>query len=251
MSALRSYLFVAPSIVLSTVFFGTISMLVSLFDATGFRQHGVAVMWARSLLRIVGVTVECTGVEKLKTGEGCVLACNHTSYMDTPVILANVPLQFRFFAKSMLFKIPFLGSHLRRAGHLPVVLDDARAGIRSMTDGAKLIREKNLSVLIFPEGGRSLETLEPFKEGAAFVAIKAGVPVYPMAISGVRQVLKMHTKIFRPGHVRLQIGDPIDTAGMTLRDRADLTTRLMTEISRMTGEPLPAQDRKEPATTIN
>ena len=241
MSAFRSYFIISPFILISTIVFGTISMLVSLFDATGFRQHLVAVQWAKSLLWIVGVQVETSGIEKLVAGQGCVLACNHTSYMDTPVLLSYVPLQFRFFAKSGLFKVPFMGSHLRRAGHLPVVLDDARAGIRSMAQGAKLIREKNLAVLIFPEGGRSLDTLEDFKEGAAFVAIKAGVPVYPMALTGVRQVLKMHESVFRSGRVRLQIGDPIATSGMTLRDRAALTARVMQQIATMTGEPLPVR----------
>jgi 1-acyl-sn-glycerol-3-phosphate acyltransferase len=239
MSAFRSYFIISPFFLISTIVFGTISMVVSLFDATGFRQHRVAVEWAKSLLWIVGVQVETSGIEKLVAGQGCVLACNHTSYMDTPVLLSYLPLQFRFFAKSGLFKVPFMGSHLRRAGHLPVVLDDARAGIRSMAEGAKLIREKNLAVLIFPEGGRSLDTLEDFKQGAAFVAIKAGVPVYPMAVTGVRQVLKMHASVFRRGRVRLQIGDPIVTSGMTLRDRAALTARLMQEIANMAGEPLP------------
>ena len=163
---LRSFLLVAPFFALSTIVCGTISMLVSLFDATGAQQHRVARVWARSLLWAAGVHVEVSGVEKLTAAHGCVLASNHTSYMDTPVIIASVPLQFRFFAKEPLFRIPFMGSHLRRAGHLPVVLGDARAGVKSMNDGARLIRERELSVLVFPEGGRSEHTLEPFREGA-------------------------------------------------------------------------------------
>lgn len=239
MSALRSFLFVVPFFALSTVFFGTISMLVSLFDATGNRQHGVARAWARSLLWAAGVDVEVTGAEKLHSGQSCVLASNHTSYMDTPVILASVPLQFRFFAKEPLFRIPFLGSHLRRAGHLPIVLGDARAGVKSMNEGARLIRERQLAVLVFPEGGRSEDTLQPFREGAAYVAIRAGVPVYPVALTGVRHVLRMHTNVIRPGRVRIQIGDPVETGNLTIRDRAALNDSLLRSIAAMTGEPLP------------
>ena len=241
MSALRSYLLVVPFFAVSTIFFGTISMLVSLFDATGNHQHRVARAWARSLLWAAGVQVEVIGAEKLHAGHSCVLASNHTSYMDTPVILASVPLQFRFFAKEPLFRIPFLGSHLRRAGHLPIVLGDARAGVKSMNEGARLIRERQLAVLVFPEGGRSEDTLQAFREGAAYVAIRAGVPVYPVALTGVRQVLRMHTKVIRPGHVRIQIGDPVETGNLTIRDRAALNDALLRSIAAMTGEPLPDQ----------
>ena len=240
LSALRSSVFVAPFFVLSTVVCGSVSMLVSLFDATGARQHRVARVWARSLLWAAGVHVEVTGVEKLAGVQGCVLASNHTSYMDTPVIIASVPLQFRFFAKEPLFRIPFMGTHLRRAGHLPVVLGDARAGVKSMNDGARLIRERQLAVLVFPEGGRSEHTLEPFREGAAYVAIRAGVPVYPVALTGVRHVLRMHTAVIRPGRVRIQIGDPIETSSLTVRDRTALNDTLLQRIAAMTGEPMPA-----------
>ena len=239
MSVLRSYLLVIPFFAISTIFFGTISMLVSLFDATGNRQHRVARAWARSLLWAAGVEVEVSGVEKLHPGQSCVLASNHTSYMDTPVILASVPLRFRFFAKEPLFRIPFLGSHLRRAGHLPIVLGDARAGVKSMNEAARLIRDRHLAVLVFPEGGRSLDTLQPFREGAAYVAIRAGVPVYPVALTGVRHVLRMHNKVIRPGRVRIQIGDPVETSNLTIRDRAALNDALLRSIATITGEPLP------------
>ena len=75
--------------------------------------------------------------------------------MDTPVVLAHIPLQFRFLAKKGLFHIPFLGTHLRRAGHLAVVKGDPRASVKSMSDAAKMLTERGYSVLLFPEGGRS------------------------------------------------------------------------------------------------
>lgn len=239
MAELRSWLLVVPFFAISTIFFGAISVLVSLFDATGARQHSVARAWARSLLWAGGVKVEVNGLEKLTARHGCVLASNHTSFVDTPVILACVPLPFRFFAKQPLFRIPFLGTHLKRAGHLPIVLGDARAGVKSMNAAARLIRERELAVLVFPEGGRSEHTLQPFREGAAYVAIRAGVPVYPLALTGVRDVLRMHTNIIRPNRVRIQIGDPIETANLTIRDRARLNEMLVARIATMTGEPLP------------
>ena len=93
------------------------------------------------------------------------------------------------------------------------------------------IHERSVSLLIFPEGGRSEDgLLQPFKDGAAFVAIRAGVPIVPMALIGTREVLPMHGATFRSGPVTLRIGDPISTEGMTSHDRRALTERVREQI---------------------
>src|ERR1700728_2283936 len=138
--------------------------------------------------------------------------------MDSPPSYAALPLQIRYFAKKGLFSIPLLGWHLARAGHLPVVRGDARASLKSMSEGAKLIRERNISVLLFPEGGRSEAGIREFKEGAAYIAIKAGVPVVPVGLVNVRNILPMHSLLLRPANVEVHVGDPIDTSGMTPHD---------------------------------
>lgn len=237
MGLLRALLLTDPYIVVSTVFFATIGFFVSLFDSTGNVQIGVARVWARLILLVAGVRVRTRGLEKLKTGASYVIACNHSSYMDTPVILTYVHVQFRFLAKSGLFKIPFLGLHLARAGHLPVPREDPRAAIKTMSDAARNIREKGISMLIFPEGGRTPDgELKAFKEGGAYIAIKAGVPLVPVAIHGTRAVVPMHSGIVRSGPVALLVGDPIDTANLTLQDRGRITAEARRQIEQMLAE---------------
>jgi 1-acyl-sn-glycerol-3-phosphate acyltransferase len=141
--------------------------------------------------------------------------------------------QFRFFAKKGLFSIPFLGWHLRWAGHLPVDRSNARASLKSMTEGARIIADRHISVLLFPEGGRSLTGLRPFKEGAAYIAIKAGVPIVPVAIAGLRELLPMGSGHIRSGRVTIRIGEPIPTAGLKIDARDALTTRAHDEIAAM------------------
>src|SRR5258708_21309638 len=99
--------------------------------------------------------MEVEGLEKIHRGETYVFVSNHRSFMDIPVLLAYLPLQFRFLAKKGLFLIPFLGTHLRRAGHLPVVKDNPRAALKSMTNAARILREHRMSVMLFPAGCRS------------------------------------------------------------------------------------------------
>lgn len=233
MKRLRGLLFADPAIILSTIFFGSISLLVSFFDSTGTVQIKVARIWARTLLAVSGVRVQVEGLQHIDPNGGYVFISNHASYMDTPVALANIPVQFRFLAKRGLFQIPFLGTHLSRAGHIPVPREDPRAAVKTMQVAAETIRQKKISLLIFPEGGRSRDgVLRPFKEGGVYIAIKAGVPIVPMVIIGSREILPYGGGIVQPGSVRLRILEPIETAGLSLKDRGALTERLRDVILR-------------------
>ncbi len=224
MALFWSLVFVDPLIIFSTFFFGVISLVASPFDRSGAFMMKTARVWARSLLAIAGVRVKVEGLENLTPGQAYVFASNHLSYMDTPVILTHIPADFRFMAKDGLFKIPLLGTHLGQAGHIPVPREDPRAAVKTMSVAANSIRTRNISLLIFPEGGRSHDgVLQPFKDGAAYIAIKAGVPVVPLGISGTREILAMHSATFHRGHVTLRIGEPIPTEGLTLHDRKSVT----------------------------
>jgi 1-acyl-sn-glycerol-3-phosphate acyltransferase len=237
MSLLRSLLVSTPIIVVSTILFGTLSLIVSFFDGTGNTQHRIARIWGRSLLAAAFVRVRVYGMEKLDPEGTYVFVANHASLMDIPAFLAYLPYQFRFFAKLGLYRIPFIGTHLRRAGHLPVDRTSARASLKSMTEGARIIATRRMSVLLFPEGGRCPEGLREFREGAAYIAIKAGVPIVPMALAGMREKLPMGSIHLRSGEVTLAVGDPIATAGMQIGDRVALTEQLYTEIRDMLDSP--------------
>jgi 1-acyl-sn-glycerol-3-phosphate acyltransferase len=246
LSYIRSLLITDPIIILATIIMGTISLLVSLFDSQGRVQHQISRIWSRMLLAVSGVKMQIEGLEKIDPHGAYVLVANHRSLMDTPVVLAHIPLQFRFLAKKGLFLIPILGTHLRRAGHLPVVKGDPRASLRSMSDAARIIRERGVSVLLFPEGGRSQDdTLLNFREGAAYIAIKAGVPAVPVAMIGTRNVLKMGSMQIMSGVVKLRIGDPVDTSQLTLKDRSALTETLRDKV----GELLLNESVSEPQKT--
>ncbi|MBV9158266.1 MAG: 1-acyl-sn-glycerol-3-phosphate acyltransferase [Acidobacteriaceae bacterium] len=232
MSRLRGLLFADPAIVLATIFFGTISLIVSFFDPTGATQIRVARRWARTLLGVSGVRVRVGGLDQLDLQASYVFISNHLSYMDTPVVLASIPVQFRFLAKRGLFQIPFLGQHLSRAGHIPVPREDPRASVKTMQLAAQAIQEKKISLLIFPEGGRSHDgVLRPFKEGGAYIAIRAGVPVVPLVIIGSREILPYGGGIPEAGQVTLRILKPIDTAQLTIKDRGAVTNRVRDLIS--------------------
>jgi 1-acyl-sn-glycerol-3-phosphate acyltransferase len=230
----RSWLFVAPAIALSTIVCGTISALAWMFRAGEGPQIAMARKWARSLLFFAGVKVEVEGIEKIDPRGSYVFASNHLSYMDTPVVFSSIPVQLRFLAKKGLFHIPFLGWHLSTAGHIPVFREDPRASLRTLSRAAQLIQSRGISLLIFPEGGRAMDgEMTPFKDGAAYLAIKAQAPLVPLALLGTREVLPMGSAILHSGGVRLRIGDPLPTAGLTLHDRKTLTEAARQQVAAM------------------
>ena len=78
--------------------------------------------------------------------------------------------------------------------------------------------------------------MRPFREGAAYIAIKAGAPAVPIALLNTRAILPMHSAMVRGGNVEVLIGDPIETTGMTLHDRGKLNQMLQDRVAAMVGE---------------
>ena len=223
----------APLFVLVTSGFGSFSLLLSLFDKAGRWQHRAAQVWARVMLLVAGSPLTVIGAETQPKDPVAVYASNHLSYMDTPVIFAALPFQFRILARHNLWKLPFIGWYLNRSGQIPVNADNPRASISSLNVGVKALKA-GMPLVIFPEGGRSVDGhLRTFMSGPAFMAIRAQVPLVPMALVGTHELFPMHTWHFRPRPVKVVLGTPFSTDGLTTRDANALTERLRVEVSRL------------------
>ena len=224
-----TYLLIMPLMALATVVCGCVSLLCSLWDRSGRQQHVVARFWANTLLRLSLSPVRLVGAEKLEDVDVAVYASNHLSYMDTPVLFAKLPFQFRILAKAALWKVPFIGWHLRRSGQLAVDQSSARSAVLSLSRGVGALKA-GLPLLLFPEGGRSADgQLQSLLPGSAYMAIKAQVPLVPVTLIGTYELLPIHTYHLRPRPILVIVGDPISTAGMTTRD-ADRLTRILRDV---------------------
>lgn len=229
---ITSYCWRAPVFFLATAFFGSLSLISSLWDKSGRLQHRIAQSWGRAVTLISGATLTVLGGEHLD-GRVAVYCSNHLSYTDTPVLFGILPFQFRIVARHELFRLPFIGWHLTRSGQVPVNVSNPRASISSLSSAVKTLKS-GMPVFIFPEGGRT-ETghIEDFLNGPAFMAIRAGVPIIPMALIGTHELLPIHAAQFHPVPVTLVIGEPIETTGYSLRQIDDLTERIKETISRL------------------
>ena len=221
-----TYLLLLPLIASATAFFGSISLVVGLWDKNGREQHALARVWARVLLRIAFAPVKLEHAERLRAHETAVYASNHLSYYDTPVLYAKLPFQFRILAKAPLWKVPFIGWYLERSGQVSIDQSSARAGVASLGRGAKAL-EAGMPLVIFPEGGRAATgELQPMAAGAAWMAIRAQVPIVPLTLVGTYELLPIHVYVLRPRPLKLIVGEPISTVGMTTRDAEALMERV-------------------------
>ena len=221
-----------PLIQLYTVVMASLSLALSLFDSTGRWQHWCAQVWSRMIIRTVGAHVQVHGTEYIRPGVSYVFLSTHQSYMDIPVMLGYLPAQLRIAAKKELFRIPFLGWHLRRAGHISIDRSSRIEAVASLRRAARDLRG-GICAFIFPEGTRSRDgALQPFKKGGFKLAIQAGVPIIPVTILGTRQLLPRDSIIFRPGLVKMYVDEPISTAGLTDADAEALMQTVRAPMAR-------------------
>jgi 1-acyl-sn-glycerol-3-phosphate acyltransferase len=227
LSYARSLLIIAPLIVIYTGVMGTVSIISSIFDSSGRLQHACARIWSHLILWTSRVQLRVTGVENLKENVPYVLCVNHQSHMDIPIVLAAIPVQFRFAAKRELFRIPFLGWHLRRSGHISIDRENPRAAFKSLQKAASAVRNGS-SIAIFPEGSTSRDgSIKPFKGGGFMLAARSNIEVVPVTIRGSRQILVPKTYHVRAGKVEVAIGAPIRSNGLPA---GELAKRVRDEI---------------------
>ena len=232
----RSNVLQAPTFFLVTAVCGTVALLVSVVDKRGRAQHRIARVWARIAVHVTLSRLVVEGAENLRKHPVAVYASNHTSYMDTPVIFAALPFQFRILAKKELWPLPFIGWYLDRSGQMPIDTVNPHATRTSLGEGVKALRA-GMPLFVFPEGGRTSDGhLQPFLSGAAYLAIRAQVPLVPIALSGVYDLMPIHTHHIYPGKLTLRVGEPIETKGMTVRQTDALTERLRGAIQEMLGQ---------------
>ena len=189
--------------------------------------------WARLCIWCSGSKLVVRGAENLRKYPVAVYASNHTSYMDTPVIFAALPFQFRILARKELWPIAFIGWYLNRSGQIPIDTANTHASLSSLGVGVKALRS-GMPLFVFPEGGRTTTgELKPFLSGAAYMAIRAQVPLVPIALGGIFDLLPIHTHHFYPGVLTFAVGEPIETKGMTPRQTEALTAQLREAIQNL------------------
>lgn len=213
-----------------TLLYAPVPPLLWLVDRSGSWTHRFNGFWSRNLLGILWTRVTVKGIENIEPHQAYVILSNHQSTSDIWVLMGYLPINFRWVSKDSLFKLPSVGWAMKAAGYIPINRKDPRSAIQSM----KLCREKlekNISVLIFPEGTRSQDgALQDFKIGGVKLALEAQKPILPVTLIGTRDIIKKNGWQFNIGQeVKIIIDKPISVKGYTKKDK-DLLNRQVHEV---------------------
>lgn len=182
--------------------------------------------WSRDILGAAGTPVETVGLERIPRDQPVVYASNHTSMFDIWALAATLPGSTRFVAKAELGRIPLVGIAMQRAGHIMIDRFNRARAFEAYDQAAETIRS-GISPIVFPEGTRSpTGELLPFKNAPFGLAIAAQVPVVPVYVDGTYRILRKGSFRLRSMPIRVQIGEPIPTTGLTPEDRDGLRDRV-------------------------
>lgn len=212
---------------ISTAFWATLSIVGSLVSGSGKLQHYCMYRWSKDNLWLSRTSVRIEGLEHIDLNRPQIFVANHSGLHDILSLAANLPIQFRWVAKKSLFRVPFMGWHMRRAGYFAIDNENPRSTAKSVGEAAQAI-QSGMSAIIFPEGGRSIDgTLRRFHGGAFSLALRTGVPLVPVSLDGSYRVIVPMTLSVNPGViVRIKIDRPIDLSTYTKADK----NRLMEDV---------------------
>ena len=214
----------------STVVMFTMTLFGLLIPGDAGRrwQLWCARTWAAGILRAARCPVVVTRTPDSRTPQGGFLYfSNHHSMLDIlALFVALKDTPFVFAAKKELFGVPFIGWHLRLAGYVEVDRDNRDRAISAYAKAAAQVRERGTIVTVYPEGTRSMDgSVLPFKKGAFVLAVESQVPIVPIAVDGAQLALRKHSLRLYGHPIRVVVGAPIETRGLTLADRDELLRR--------------------------
>jgi 1-acyl-sn-glycerol-3-phosphate acyltransferase len=219
---------------LRTLFIGVFLSLyiivagIPLLLYTVISKNPAALYWAgvrgvMFFVRAVGVRVRIAGTERIPSGT-CLFIANHTSTADAPAVVGAIPRRIAILLKKSLFTYPIVGQAFHLAHFIPVDRSKQESAIASLEKAIEALRAGQ-SFLIYPEGTRSPDgRLQEFKKGAVVMAIKAGVPIVPIACSGAHRIMRKRSLEIRPGEILVEFLAPIDASQYTFEEREKLNT---------------------------
>jgi 1-acyl-sn-glycerol-3-phosphate acyltransferase len=209
-----------------TFVFSSLAILSGLISPYSDFSNWVVRTWAKTLLKVGGIKLQISGLEKIDPNQSYVFIQNHQSSFDILASSVSIPGTARFLAKAELFRIPVFAQGMRLVGMLEINRGNSQKSRRTIQKAINTVKS-GVSVIIYPEGTRSRDgNIQPFKKGGFILAIEAQIPIVPVVISGSWEIMSKTSLRLHRGTIQIHFLDPVPTAGMDLTHRG----RLMTDV---------------------
>lgn len=210
---IRNFLATVLALLLIVLLIIPVLVISGLFGRVGF-IYSAARLVIRTSLRLLGVRPEVRGLDLGVFASAPVIVCNHLSNLDGPLLVSVLPVDPRVLIKAEARKIPLIGWIMKLAGFVFVDRSSAARRQESLAEAIGKIQRERCPFLIFPEGTRSRDgEAREFKKGGFVMALRAGVPVLPVRISGTQRLLPPGRKLCAAGSVRVDFFPRLDLAG--------------------------------------
>ncbi|MDL2254477.1 1-acyl-sn-glycerol-3-phosphate acyltransferase [Ruminococcaceae bacterium OttesenSCG-928-I18] len=186
-----------------------------------------APLWSGRLFRHTRTRIHVEGRENLPTTDQTVLfVSNHQSYLDIPLFFEVLGYPYPLMAKRELGKIPFLRSWMEMLDCIFVEREDIRAAAAAMKEAEEML-QSGRSLIVCPEGTRSMgDEMAEFKGGSVRMALRAGVPIVPLAVDGSYKILEGNDYRVQPAEVRFVVLPWVETEGLSREEQKALPGKL-------------------------
>lgn len=219
------WLIFAPYLAVSTLFFGSLTVVLAVVTNPRITSFICGTIWARLNGYLTPIRVKVTGRENIDQTQSYVIVANHQSQYDIFVLYGWLGIDFKWVMKQELRKVPGIGIGCEKVGHIFIDRSNHEKALASLRAAKEKI-VNGTSVIFFPEGTRSRDgSLGVFKKGAFKMAVDLRLPILPITIVGTRDILPTDTVDLFPGCARMIIHKPIDIAGYTDDNLDELVDR--------------------------
>ncbi|MBT3759508.1 MAG: 1-acyl-sn-glycerol-3-phosphate acyltransferase [Candidatus Marinimicrobia bacterium] len=227
MTSIFRSIWIITNMTVGTIIEVPILLCIGFFDKRKNITGGLVRFWNNWVLWSTGIHINVQGMDNLDARQQYIFIGNHESALDIPVAVASLPFNVVFLAKKELFTIPLFGWGMSAAGMIKVDRQNRDRAKRSVGSALEALEKRNISIIMYPEGTRSYTPeMLPFKKGAFILAIRSGLPIVPITISGAREIAPKNTLRLHRGEINFIIGKPIQTTGYEESQRNELLKKV-------------------------
>lgn len=214
-------------IVIHTTICSILALIFAFIERRFIVYFWISKLFSGGILLITGIRLKVEGLENIDPNATYVFVSNHASQFDITALQYGVPNRLAMIYKKELSKIPLFGWQLAAGPYVSIDRKNTESALKSIQKAKQVMKEKNVSILVFAEGTRSPDgQVQEFKRGAFRLASSVGYPIVPITIIGSSKIMPKGKLKFNKGEIIMRIDKPIPT--QELKSRQDEISMMKT-----------------------